>query len=204
VNTTGLDTRFQGARNCVRNPATELHQDTITAPVFRGDSSEQSPQSVAIITHPWSKDLMGIFNTAYESLMQMLVRLYSAADDTDTEVQALVNTAFFPMMTMVIRPLSELISLLPAFKGFENGFTAGPGFEYFRTIGFLAHKPAAWIYIGQRLQENADAFADAISDIPKEVLKALEEAGYPTSTSLPFISQNLKRIAVNFKTYTHT
>lgn len=200
----GLETKFEGARNCVRNPATELHQDTITAQLFRGEPNEQPPQSVAIITHPWSRDLMGIFNTAYESLMQMLVRLYSAADDTDAEVQALVNTAFFPMMTMVIRPLSELISLLPAFPGYLNGFTAGPGFEYFRTIGFLSHKPAAWIYIGQRLQENADAFAEAIQNIPPEVIKSLDKAGYPTATSLPFISQNLKRIAVNFKTYTNT
>jgi rubrerythrin len=197
---------FQGARNCVLNPAFELHQDTCNWPVFP-DPNVQGKQiqprlSVAIINHKWSRDMMGIVNTAYESLMQMLVRLYTASDDTPSEVNGIVQTAFFPMMTMAIRPLSELMSLLPAFKEKEYaGYTAGAGFEYFRTIGFLPHKPAAWITIYERLQENADAFARATKAIPPDVEKALMDAGYRPEETLPFIRENLKRIPSNFKTY---
>lgn len=191
---------FEGARNCVRNPAWELHQDTITRMVFDG-TGPQPALSVAVITHPWTREMMGITNTAYESLMQMLVRLYTFSGDTPDEVQGLVNTVFFPMMTMTIRPLSELMSLLPAFKGGTGGYTAGAGFEYFRTIGFLPHKPAAWITIYERLTENAENFAVALKAIPPDVKRTLEKQGYRPDTALPFISQNLFRIASNFKTY---
>jgi hypothetical protein len=191
---------FEGARKCVRNPAWELHQDTITRTVFSG-VGEQPPLSVAIISHPWTKEIMGITNTAYESLMQMLIRLYTFSGDTPDEINGLVSTVFFPMMTMTIRPLSELMSLLPAFKGSAGGYTAGAGFEFFRTIGFLPHKPAAWITIYERLSENATAFAEAIQRMPPEVKKGLEQQGYQPDVALPFISQNLTRIASNFKTY---
>lgn len=192
---------FEGARKCVRNPAFELHQDTITRTVYRGEVEPQPGMSVAVVTHPWTRTLMGVSNTAYESLMQMLVRLYTAADDTGVEVQGIVNTAFFPMMTMVIRPLSELMSLLPAFAGNTGGFTAGAGFEYFRTIGFLPHKPAAWITIHERLQENARNFAEALATMPPDIRSSLAAQGYAPDTALPFIGQNLARIASNFKSY---
>jgi hypothetical protein len=149
--------------------------------------------------------MMGVSNTAYESLMQMLVRLYTYSNDTPDEVTGIVNTVFFPMMTMVVRPLSELMSLLPAFDSWlqegTNYYTAGAGFEYFRTIGFLPHKPSAWITIHERLQENASNFAQIVKNIPPEIQLNLQRQGYEPQTALPFISQNLFRIASNFKTY---
>jgi hypothetical protein len=204
-----VEPRFEGARKCVRNPAFELHQDTITRTVY-GGKGVQPPLSVAVVTHPWSRALMGVSNTAYETLMQLLVRLYTFSGDNSAEVQGIVNTVFFPMMTMVIRPLSELVSLLPAFArprgGYaatnpDPGYTAGPGFEYFRTIGFLPHKPAAWITIHERLLENATNFAEAIDRMPADVRQALVDSGYEPETALPFIRQNLFRIASNFKLY---
>lgn len=200
ANSTGLETKFEGARKSVRNPAYELHQDTITRETFKG-GAVQPPLSVAIISHPWSCDILSISNTAYESLMQMLIRLYTFSGDTEVETQSIVATVFFPMMTMVIRPLSELVSLLPAFVGNKDGYTAGAGFEYFRTIGFLPHKPSAWIYIHERLQENAVAFAKMADNVPPDVAEELRRNGYRPETALPFISQNLTRIASNFKTY---
>lgn len=191
---------FEGARNCVRNPAWELHQDTITRTVWKGKGT-QPDLSVAIITHPWTRELMGVSNTAYESLMQLLVRLYTFSGDNSAEVQGIVNTVFFPMMTMVIRPLSELVSQLPAFEKNLGGYSAGSGFEYFRTIGFLPHKPAAWITIHERLVENATHFAEALDRMPADIRKGLIEAGYEPDTALPFIRQNLFRIASNFKLY---
>ncbi|MFN8393957.1 MAG: ferritin-like protein [Bacteroidia bacterium] len=191
---------FDAARKCVKNPAWELHQDTITRTEFYGINPPQPEMSVAIITHPWTRDLMGITNTAYESLMQMLIRLYTGADSPN-EINGLVQTVFFPMMTMVIRPLSELMSLLPAFKDNAGGFTAGAGFEFFRTIGFLPHKPAAWITIHQRLSENAANFSEALNPVPDDIKKTLSKAGYNPDVALPFIAQNLKRIAMNFQSY---
>ncbi len=194
------DPAFEGARNCVRNPAWELHQDTVNCMIYDGDGV-QPYLSVAVLTHDWTREIMGVSNTAYEALMQMLVRLYTYSGDSPAEVTGIVQTVFFPMMTMTIRPLSELMSLLPAFANSKGGYTAGPGFEYFRTIGFLPHKPSAWITIYQRLQENAQNFADAIARMPVAEKKALEKAGYRPETALPFISANLFRIASNFKTY---
>lgn len=193
------ESAFEAARKCVRNPAWELHQDTITRSTFNGNGV-QSEMSVAIISHPWTRDIMGITNTAYESLMQMLIRLYTGADNAN-EINGLVQTVFFPMMTMVIRPLSELMSLLPAFKDGTGGYTAGAGFEFFRTIGFLPHKPAAWITIHQRLSENATYFGEAVQHVPDDIKKTLDKAGYNPGTALPFIAQNLKRIAMNFQSY---
>lgn len=190
---------FEGARKCVTNPAWELHQDTITRHVFDG-KGEQPEMSVAVLTHAWTREVMGITNTAYEILMQMLVRLYTGAD-SPTEVNGLVQTVFFPMMTMVIRPLSELMSLLPAFQGNTGSYKAGAGFEFFRTIGFLPHKPAAWITIEENLSRNAARFQGAIGSMPPDVSKILTTAGYDPETALPFIGQNLQRIAMNFKSY---
>jgi hypothetical protein len=38
-----------------------------------------------------------------------------------------MNAIFFPLMTMFIRPLSEILTQLPAFK--DKKGNAGPGFE---------------------------------------------------------------------------
>ncbi len=183
--------KYEAARACVRNPALQLHQDTLSCDPYDG-IGEQPPMSVAIIDDSYTKKVMGVANASYETLVQLLIRLYAGIDDSSSETFGIVQTVFFPYMTMVVRPLAELLSRLPAFKHQPDGPTAGMAFEYYRTIGFLPYRPAAWIYLHERMESAAIAFAEASNDLTIE-----KRAEY----GVDFIGQNLKRIADDFKTY---
>ena len=65
-------------------------------------------------------DLVELFDLAYETLILLLIRFFAHSHERPEEVNTLQATAFFPMMTAVIRPLAEIITLgqrLPAAIG---------------------------------------------------------------------------------------
>jgi hypothetical protein len=134
------DAPFEPARNVVTNPLLRHHQ---------GESSG------TIITHPQTRAVMDVFNAAYETMLFLLIRYYTHTDETATELKALKYAAFFPMMTMAIRPLSEVLTVMPAWNDGGDA-TAGPSFEISRNLHFLPHKRSAWVLLHERLQQLAD------------------------------------------------
>ncbi len=104
-----------------------------------------------IVTHPLTRQVLELFNNSYMLMMNMLIRFFAHTDETQQELNALKYAAFFPFMTIVIRPVGELLTLMPAFENQENGPRAGASFEINTVLEFLPHKAAAWKMIYERL-----------------------------------------------------
>jgi Ferritin-like len=129
-----------------------------------------------------------LFDEAYATLLLLLMRFFAHSDERTAELTGLQRAAFFPMMTTVIRPLGELLTLLPT--GSEPpGSTAGPAFRFTRNITLLPHREAAWTVI----QGELDALSEAAEDLS-------EDAGYPEEVRarLGLMHENLARIAIDF------
>jgi hypothetical protein len=121
---------FEAARPVVRNPLTRMHPD-ITA-----------PREVNIITRPETREIANLFNLTYELMLMMMLFLYGSSKKTQSQMVALINAIFFPLMTMFIRPLSETLTQLPAFK--DKKGNAGPGFELSKDMLVLPQPADTW------------------------------------------------------------
>ena len=121
---------FDAARAVVRNPLTRMHPD-ITA-----------PKEVNIITRPETREIASLFNLTYETMLLMMLYLYGSSPKTMTERVDFMNAIFFPLMTMFIRPLSETLTQLPAFK--DKRGNAGPGFELSKDVLVLPPPADVW------------------------------------------------------------
>jgi hypothetical protein len=164
------DRAFEPARPVLTNPLLRDHADAGAG---------------VVITHPQTKAVMDLFNSAYETMLFLLTRFYAHTDETAAELKALKYTAFFPMMTMAIRPLGELLTTMPAWETGDEP-TAGPSFETDRSIGFLPHKQSAWIFLHERLAQLA---ADC-HDLSRR-------SGMPQR--LAYIAKSLKLLAAEFQ-----
>lgn len=162
-------------------PARPVMED----PVTRTDHRDAAGGN--LITDPFSLDLAHAFNTAYETLLFALIRFYARTDETDDELYGLQQTAFFPLMVMALRPLAEVLTALPAGPEYP-GRTAGPSFEFYRSIQYLPHKRSAWIVMHEKLREMTARVASLA-------------AARPDLTRLAFIRDNFERIGMNFARY---
>ena len=86
------------------------------------------------VTDPVALSAMGLFDDAYTTMLYMLTSFYAYYVPENDQSQpgpgpngkisaALQDCAFAPMMTMILRPLAEIITRLPAGDG---AHTAGP------------------------------------------------------------------------------
>jgi hypothetical protein len=121
---------FDAARPVVRNPLTKMHPDI------------SAPEEVNLITRPETREIAGLFNLTYELMLLMMLFLYGSSKKTKSQSVALMNAIFFPLMTMFIRPLSEVLTLLPAFK--DKKGNAGPGFELSKELLLLPQPEETW------------------------------------------------------------
>jgi hypothetical protein len=163
------DPGFQPARAVVPNP------------VLYSDGTPHQ----TVITSANGRGVLDLFNGAYEVLLLLLVRFFAHSDETTAEVAQLQAAAFFPFMTMVIRPITEVLMDLPAFEtgGPER---AGPSFEYHRNVNYLPHRRAAWQVLYERMTELASAAAELS-----------KSQGMPSR--LGYIAESLKLITMRFK-----
>jgi hypothetical protein len=137
------------------------------------------------ISDPRTRRASQFFDNAYAALLLLLMRFFGHSDERTAELTGLQRAAFFPMMTCVIRPLAELLTLLPT----GDGHTAGPAFRFTRTITLLPHRHAAWTVI----QGELDALAETAEDLSGDT-------GYPEDVRarLNLMHENLARIALDF------
>lgn len=140
------DPSFEPSRRVVDNPTTEPGHGTST------------------LTDPTALAVAGLFDASYRTMLRFLLRMLMSTDESDREASALTAVAFFPMMTMVIRPLAEVLTALPAHRP-DDGWRAGPPFAVDGSVGFLPHRQAAWEVLSQELTDLA-ALARQVSTLP--------------------------------------
>ena len=110
-----------------------------------------TPGSVNLIKDPFSVEVCDLFNGTYEVMMQILLRFFAHGEEVDAELKLLIDTAIGAMIG-VIKPLGELLTALPAGAPYLS-MTAGPSFQFYRSVHLLPHKRSAWIFLHERLLE---------------------------------------------------
>lgn len=179
--------RYQPARNVARNPALRHHEDN-------------AGHRITVIDHPYSRKVEEVFNASYETMVQMLIIVFSYNNISSDDRTLLINTAFFPFMTMVIRPLSEVITQLPAHPqpASPEALRAGPAFEYYDNIAFLPNQDAGWVYLIERLNEIS-AYSQKLVPPPAELQPYVQPEAFDyIGKTMSTFAVNIKRIAENF------
>ena len=102
----------------------------------------------------------------------------------------LTDAAFFPMMTMFIRPLSELLTQLPAFADAPGN--AGPGFELSSAelrLGAAKNDPFP------ELQRRLDRLVVGFRQL------SIVRSGAPPQIAerLRYLGENMARLAEDFR-----
>lgn len=115
-----MDRKFDPARNVVSNPLSRFHDD------IRSDTSAAYTIVPKECDGGLQHNLLQLFNGAYEILLGWLYQLFSRQGDAE-ERRAIETLAFLPYMSEVIRPLSEVLSLVPVEVGKKP--MLGPSFE---------------------------------------------------------------------------
>ncbi len=112
------------------NPLTEEHRGKIKTE--KDDCYNCAPH---LIERELTRDLMVYFNECYNLMMLMLYDFFEyyitptpPASQQSNAQTAKYYAAFFPLMTMVIRPLGEILARIPAGEKYQ-GENAGASFE---------------------------------------------------------------------------
>jgi CDGSH-type Zn-finger protein len=156
---------FEPVRPMISNPMTRFYDDTAGG---------------TIITDPLTHEVADLFNTAYDTMLLMLLRFFAHLDENEDELR-LLSRGTMRIMASVLRPIGEALAMMPAGPEYP-GKTAGPGFGYNRDIHLLAHKASAWVFILERLHElvaRTTAIANS-SRVPgpiEEAAAALQSVG---------------------------
>jgi hypothetical protein len=173
----------------LNHPSFEPARDVITDPISEMPGRGNSDKSGHLITNATTRKVSLAFDQAYTTMLLLLARFFGATDQDEDDSMALENAAFFPMMTMVIRPLSEIITQLPAYADGTPG-NAGPTFRFELRSALLPHRNSAF----DNIATNLDMLYRALVDLQTPGLgnKVLDDR-------LTFMVENVWRIADNFK-----
>ncbi|HEY0371840.1 MAG TPA: ferritin-like domain-containing protein [Thermoanaerobaculia bacterium] len=126
-----------GTRPVAPNPMVRLQPDV---PV---------PDEVTLIRNANTRAVAELFNESYEVMLLLLLYLYSDQNQSTDQTNSLMDAAFFPFMTMFIRPLAEILTQLPVDE--DPNVTAGPGFELAGDVILLPNLPETWTMFQERL-----------------------------------------------------
>ncbi len=189
----------------------------------KGENTEQF--AVYQVTNPVAIKAMDLFNDAYNVLINMLYGFFNQYSIDQTtgirprEVNAFFRSSFYPFMTMVIRPLGEMVCRLPADAGYVPApgqrvppRTAGPNF--FFNVGHGADNEAAKKAVTRSIQskeEYIQAF-NRMADLADALAQDCIDAGYHMATygqpdardfdtRFRYLAENFRRIALNFNAY---
>jgi hypothetical protein len=183
------------ARPVVRNPMTALYPDV--------EKSE-----VTLLTNPHTILVSRIFNESYELMLLLLLYLYSDNVKTQDEVNSFMDAAFFPLMTMFIRPLAEILTELPAFKNVKekspDGMgNAGPGFELNGDVLLFPSLDATWDLFQERFDTIVVMYDELLRDGDPWIDLANQcENGFERSRiwrRLEYMRSNMQRLATDWR-----
>ncbi|MGW2709072.1 ferritin-like domain-containing protein [Streptomyces sp. NPDC001356] len=166
---------FEPARPMLENPAVR------NAPDATG---------TGLITEPLARGVAELFNAGYALMVLMLLRFYGRAAESRDELRTLQQFVFFPLMTMFVRPLGELLGELPAADGAAR--TAGPPFEFARGIQLIPEREIAERVFLERLR-------DLTRRSQTVAVQALEGDADPRVTRrLRFLAENVERMMTQY------
>jgi hypothetical protein len=100
------DPKFQPSRPVVPNPLTRMHDD------IRPDTKAKITLVGKDQDGGLQYGLLQLFNGAYEVLLNWLFQLF-AQQGSKEELRAIETLAFLPFMSEVIRPIMEVLTLVP-------------------------------------------------------------------------------------------
>ncbi len=179
---------------------------------FRSGSTRSSGGGTPV-ENSYTCRVMTLFDDGYQLMCRMLTGFFDHYDlDTTTgihppKVNAWFQTAFYPMMTMMMRPLGEILCRLPVAERPDRGpnglptATAGPAFEFHPDDVTAV---AAWDD-GVCWTDELSRLSDVAKELAEDVPAGLEPIGFPVdrnlSERLVYMSENLHRMAVNFDLY---
>ena len=146
------------------------------------------------VTDPVAQTAMGLFDYAYTTMLYMLSSFYAyyapetkegkpGTGDNAEISAALQDCAFAPMMTMVVRPLAEIITRLPAGDGVH---TAGPAWEIPDADRSLTPTIDPWFYLN-RFTTMIETIGSLATIAPDDV-----------KPRVTYIRQSLSRMQANF------
>lgn len=135
------DPKFEPARPVLMNPYA-------TVPADLAHSTDLN-----IVDDPLTVEVCNLFDACYELTVQLLGRLFVHAEESETELRNLANTAA-RLMIEVVEPLGSTITTLPAGPS-HPGLRAGPSFRLSRGAGIPTNRAAARAIFNERLTELA-------------------------------------------------
>lgn len=184
------DKSYEPARNCADNPMLNRYPETAHAP------------DVHIVEHPYTRSVLELFNAGYETMVDMLLIYYSNDGINEDQRTLFMNTAFFPFMTMFVRPLGEVLTMLPIKESKTKRLEverAGASFEYYINNGWKPKTTPEWTYLAERLQQIQD-LAHKVQKVPKELQTYMPEGNFKNAKrQLGILASSTKRINENFR-----
>jgi hypothetical protein len=144
--------------------------------------------ATTLITNPSTVQVMRLFDLSYETMLLMLNRYFADTDESQTQMIGLQQAVFFPMMTIIMRPLGEILTQLPAFVD-GSAPRAGPSFTFDRRLTMLPHRNAAW----QNLRMQLDRMRHIAAELAQST--AFPQ---PIGERLQLIYENVSRIQMYF------
>ena len=158
----GQDPSFEPARPVI---------PTFTQQPFDIDQPQPQP------TEPVTREVAELFNLGYEVLLQLLTRFFTHTDETDEQLDALVQAAL-GIMAGVLKPLGAALTRLPMGPG-NPGRTAGAAFQMYYQMGnFVPWRNAAWVLLSERATVLAQQCAECATrdGVPDAVSSAAAAA----------------------------
>lgn len=179
----------KAARPVVPNPMTVLQPDV--APV----------EEVSRITDKHTREVAQLFNESYEVMLLLLLYLYSDQVKTKAQTDALMDAAFFPFMTMFIRPLAEILTEIPAFE--DKPGNAGPGFELSGDVILFPDLDETWTLFQERIDSLVAGYQRVVSmgDPWLTLPGQRTERGKPSQIwqRLDYLRQSMERLGADWQ-----
>lgn len=169
-------------RFCAMRDEAESSSKTImdSMSVVRNPVIEERPDScgnnVHYIEHPITRDVAVLFDAVYEITLVMLEHYFSS-DKKSRQVNALGYLLFKPLMGMILRPLGEILTVLPMAENDADERTAGPCFEVRSDISAYPGRTVMWPVFLERLDEMEHACARLVAaarDSDKQAINGIE------------------------------
>jgi hypothetical protein len=180
------------ARPVVPNPMTMLYPDVCP------------DDEVTLLRDPTTIRVAQLFNGSYELMLLLLLYLYSDNVKSQDQVNDLMDAAFFPLMTMFVRPLAEVLTEMPAGVTTEGGMTnAGPGFELNGDVLLFPSIPAAWDLFAERFDVLVRGFDEVLDNgDPWMKQPGQSETGFKTSRiwrRMEWMRSNMRRLTEDWR-----
>jgi hypothetical protein len=173
----------------------------VSNPVSCAAADGKVPEGATLVTNEFSKALMDLFNDGYRLMLTMLqqflwgFRGFSGTFDAvealkipdQIAAQGLVTilgeNAYFPFMTMFIRPVGELLARQPAYPDVSDPARAGAPFQ---TGGAIP----AW--------REVTLYLDAMNALANQAQCLASYAPNRTvANALTYLFENLSRMHMN-------